>query len=262
MSSFNLTVLTASVFGMCLGLPDTYPSILALTALVGCGIGGNIPIDTLITLEFTPNDNRYLLPLLSVFQPIGVTICSVIAYAFIPSYSCSPNFSESKPLPSCAVATIPPETCCTKSSNMGWRYLLFTLGTSTIVCLFLRFFTFNVQESPKFLILKGRDADAVEVLAHVARTNGKTCSLTLEKFQELENDWSVANATRTESLMLNENGQTQTTWQEKCRLEADRFKILFSTSRMAKLTTLVWLTYIFDYSGFTIAGWFTPFSMY
>lgn len=114
---FNLTVLISSVFGSCIALPDTYTAILGFTALTGFGVGGNIPIDTLITLESTPYNKRYLLPLLSIFQPIGVVICSVIAYGFIPNYSCSPNFSEGeKALPSCnSVSTGRP--CCTKTTN-------------------------------------------------------------------------------------------------------------------------------------------------
>ncbi|CAI6228232.1 unnamed protein product [Periconia digitata] len=252
--AFNLTVLTASVFGMCLGLPDTYPTILMLTALIGWGVGGNIPIDTLITLEFTPSDRRYLLPLLSIFQPIGVTLCSIIAYGFIPAYSCSPNFTELEPLPTCVGSKIPTQSCCTKSDNMGWRYLLFTLGTSTTACFLLRCFAFDVQESPKFLIHKDRDVEAIKVLHHVAKINGKPSSLTLESFQKLEADWDTANGVENESSMMNRSRQLQKSWSQKCRLEADRFKILFSTPRMAKLTTLVWLTYVFDYSGFTIAG--------
>lgn len=55
-----MTVFIASIFGICLGIPDTYNTFLVLTAFVGFGIGGNIPIDTLITLEFIPqvSDNE------------------------------------------------------------------------------------------------------------------------------------------------------------------------------------------------------------
>ena len=52
--AFNLTVFIASVFGLCLGAPDNYNGILVLTAFVGFGVGGNIPIDTTICLEFLP----------------------------------------------------------------------------------------------------------------------------------------------------------------------------------------------------------------
>jgi hypothetical protein len=52
--AFNLTCLFSSVFGLALGGSNTYTAFLVLTAFVGFGVGGNIPIDTTITLEFIP----------------------------------------------------------------------------------------------------------------------------------------------------------------------------------------------------------------
>ncbi|KAH7116156.1 major facilitator superfamily domain-containing protein [Dendryphion nanum] len=145
--AFNLTVFVSSIFGLCLAIPDSYSAILVLTAFVGFGVGGNIPIDTTITLEFTPQNRRYLLPLLSVFQPIGVVICSVVAYGFIPNYSCSPNFSEPNPLSACSVV---------------------------------------------FLLYRGKDARAIEVLHHIAKQNGGECSLTLDMLQALEKQYPTS----------------------------------------------------------------------
>ena len=48
--------------------------------------------------------------------------------------------------------------------------------------------------------------------------------------------------------------QLKSTWVEKLKLEGDRFTILFSSVQMTRLTLLVWMTYIFDYWGFTVAG--------
>ncbi|OAL03813.1 MFS general substrate transporter [Phaeosphaeriaceae sp. SRC1lsM3a] len=256
--AFNLTVFIASAFGLCIGAPSTYDAILVLTAFTGFGVGGNIPIDTTITLEFTPQSRRYLLPLLSVFQPLGVVICSAIAYGFIPKYSCSPNFSEQNPLPSCN--NVGPGTeCCTKASNMGWRYLLFTLGGITLLVFFLRFVIFRFQESPKFLLYRGRDDKAIQVLHNVAKFNKRTCSLTLEHLEALERDFDSIHSGNSIKPMLGGGAkQLQTTWMEKIKLEGDRFKILFSSVQMTRLTLLVWLTYICDYWGFTVAGSFLP----
>lgn len=52
--AFNLTVLFSSVFGLALAGSQNYETFLVLTAFVGFGVGGNIPIDTTITLEFIP----------------------------------------------------------------------------------------------------------------------------------------------------------------------------------------------------------------
>ncbi|KAH4002306.1 hypothetical protein HBI81_158260 [Parastagonospora nodorum] len=253
--AFNLTVFIASAFGLCIGAPSTYSAILLLTAFTGFGVGGNIPIDTTITLEFTPQNRRYMLPLLSIFQPIGVVICSAIAYGFIPNYSCSPNFSEPDHLPSCH-GVGPGVACCTKESNMGWRYLLFTLGGITLLVFFLRFVIFNFQESPKFLLYRGNDAKAIEVLHNVAKFNKTACALTLEHLEALEREYDSIHSNK--PMLGGGAKQLQTTWSESLKLEGDRFKILFSNFQMARLTILVWLTYIFDYWGFTVAGSFLP----
>ncbi|KAG6900901.1 hypothetical protein C0995_003023 [Termitomyces sp. Mi166 len=69
----------------------------------------------------------------------------------------------------------------------------------------MRFFVFDLQESPKYLVAKGRDQEAIavrpiltkclhtllsgsyqKVLEHIARRNGKTISLTLEQFSAIE----------------------------------------------------------------------------
>ncbi|KAH5063442.1 hypothetical protein HBI65_154220 [Parastagonospora nodorum] len=253
--AFNLTVFIASAFGLCIGAPSTYNAILVLTAFTGFGVGGNIPIDTTITLEFTPQNRRYMLPLLSIFQPIGVVICSAIAYGFIPNYSCSPNFSEPDHLPSCH-GVGPGVACCTKESNMGWRYLLFTLGGITLLVFFLRFVIFNFQESPKFLLYRGNDAKAIEVLHNVAKFNKTACTLTLEHLEALEREYDSIHSNK--PMLGGGAKQLQTTWSESLQLEGDRFKILFSNFQMARLTILVWLTYIFGYWGFTVAGSFLP----
>ncbi|KAF2682178.1 MFS general substrate transporter [Lentithecium fluviatile CBS 122367] len=215
--AFNLTVLISSIFGLCLAIPDSYSSILVITSFVGFGVGGNTPIDTTITLEFTPQNRRYILPLLSVFQPIGLVVYSAIA----------PNFSEAGPLAACN-AVAGGERCCAEADNMGWRYLLYTLGSVTLCVSFLRFIVFQFQKSPKFLIYRGRDAEAVQVLQHVAKMNG--------------------------TILGGSAKQLQPTWKETIRLESPRFKLLFSNSQMTRTTILVWLTYIFDYWGFTVDG--------
>jgi len=49
-----------------------------------------------------------------------------------------------------------------------------------LVLFVLRFFVFHLHESPKFLMGRGRDAEAVEVVHKVAAYNGATSSLTLD----------------------------------------------------------------------------------
>jgi hypothetical protein len=139
---------------------------------------------------------------------------------------------------------------------MGWRYLLFTLGGATWLVFLLRSAVFRFQESPKFLVYRRRDAQAVKVLQNVAKYNKQTCTLTLEDLEKLEQDSCSAQSDT--PVLGGGRQQLSSTWWEKLKLEGDRFKILFSSFQMTRLTLLVWLTYICDYSGFTVAGSYLP----
>jgi MFS family permease len=253
--AFNFTVLFTSVFGLALGAPDTYTAVLILTAFVGIGIGGNIPIDTTITLECLPQDRRWLLPTLSIFQPLGVVICSAIVYGFIPNYSCADADT--------CVGVAPGAPCCRKADNWGWRYVMFTLGAISLLIFIVRFVVFRFQESPKFLLYRGQDEKAVEVLQFIAKYNKKDCQITLETFSALEGDTSSSSTGGSNKPALGSGLQQQDlALKEKLYLELYRFKVLFSTFTMARFTILVWITYMFDYWGFTIAGSFLPRILY
>lgn len=245
--AFNLTCLISACFGLGLGACNSYNAFLVVTAFLGFGVGGNIPIDTTICLEFLPQNRRFLLALLSIFQPIGVVVCSAIAYGYIPNYSCSPNFSEANPLKSCNDASlVQGEACCTKASNMGWRYLIYTLGAITLGIFLLRFVVFRFQESPKFLVYRNRDADAIKVLERIAKTNKHPCTLSLHDLEAVDTQYGKTPDANTGKLSLGVL--------ERVQNELRRVGILFSTWQWTRVTILVWLTYICDFWGFTLAG--------
>ncbi|KAL3427783.1 membrane transporter [Phlyctema vagabunda] len=257
--AFNGTVLITCIFGLCLGAPNSYNAILVLTAFNGFGIGGNIPIDTTICLEFIPHNRRFLLALLSIFQPLGVVICSGIAYGFIPGKSCAAE------LKSCKASDLAPgEACCTKASNYGWRYLMFTLGGISLFVFILRFIVFTFQESPKYLLGKGKDAEALEVLHTVARTNRRECHITMATFEALESTESrsssstEADGEERRDMLSQQSLHKTKSIREQIVFEVKRTGILFSTPLLTRLTILVWIIYAFDYWGFSVAGSFLP----
>lgn len=59
------------------------------------------------------------------------------------------------------------------------RYTMITLGGIAIAMAIIRLFVFKLPESPRYLLSKGRDAEAVEVVNYIARYNGQPQSLTL-----------------------------------------------------------------------------------
>lgn len=135
---------------------------------------------------------------------------------------------------------------------MGWRYTLICLGAICLTIFFLRFVVFHFQESPKYLLYRGKDDKAVAVLQKIARFNGRESSITLESFEALMNDHVSVDS----EIPIPDAGMesVKSTWIEKIKIELLRCKILFSNYSMARLTLLVWITYIFDYWGFSIAG--------
>ena len=99
----------------------------------------------------------------------------------------------------------------------------------------LRFFVFNLYESPKFLMGRGQDEAAVEVVHKVAAYNGKTSTLTVEQLKDAgklggdldgkedEMDVSAAGAIKRQLAMF----------------DAGHVKPLFATRKLAYSTSLL-----------------------
>jgi hypothetical protein len=144
-----------------------------------------------------------------------------------------PNYSCSTDLVSCQLmgGAVP---CCSRDSNMGWRYLFFSVASITLGVFIIRFFIFPFHESPKFLISKGNDRGAVEVVHKIAAFNKRPCDLTVESlYEQCE-----------ETPIMKERG-----FSRRLISEISRLKLLFGSWRMARITILVWITWMFDYWG-------------
>ncbi|PWN34086.1 MFS general substrate transporter [Meira miltonrushii] len=263
--SFYLTCLFSGVFGIATGGSNSFLTLRILTAFVGFGVGGNIPIDTTITLEALPTRRRFLLVLLSLFQPVGVLVASGIAYGFIPTYSCA---SGSADISGNAAA----EASCTSHENRGWRYYLFTLGAITMGIFLLRFLVFTFHESPAFLINQRRDEEAIAVVKRIAKTNkAPQPQFTIQDFQEIDRRCAELHGGSEDSdeddLVSPGNGGSvrRETYLQSFRRASRTFvtqfknlRILFRSPIMARATILLWLTYMADFWGFNIAGFFLP----
>lgn len=120
----------------------------------------------------------YYLPFHYSGYPISINnLClthspSLFAWVYIPNFTCVSG------LPSCSVTNVAP--CCKREDNMGWRYLVFTLGSLTLLMFACRFFLFHLHESPKFLLSRGRQEDAVATVHAIAFKNGAKTWLTVD----------------------------------------------------------------------------------
>jgi hypothetical protein len=131
---------------------------------------------------------------------------------------------------------------------MGWRYFLIAVGGLTLIMFFIRFVLFTIHESPKYLMGKGRDEEAVRIVHEVARRNGKTSDLTLDDLKACEPEGYEA--------------QTNAAAAVKRRLEQvnlDRVRTLFATRRLALSTGLIMAVWAFIGLAYPLYNAFLPY---
>ncbi|OBZ74441.1 putative MFS-type transporter PB1E7.08c [Grifola frondosa] len=206
--SFNITLFIAGAFGLAAGGSPNFVTLASLLAILGLGVGGNLPVDSAVFLDFVPGSHQYLLTILSIWWSVGQLVASLIAWPLIANFSCPQGSST-----------------CARADNMGWRYLLFTLGAMTLLLWGIRFFAFPLAESPRFLVGRGRDADAVAVIKRVAAFNGRTCSLTVE---HLTSAGEKAGPSQTRAVLSGSSA-----------FSMDHIRCLFQTPKMAWSTSLL-----------------------
>ncbi|KAG2075400.1 MFS general substrate transporter [Suillus decipiens] len=210
--SFNITLFLAGLFGLAAGGAPNFVTFSSLIACMGFGIGGNLPVDGALYLEHIPQSHQWTLTLLSVWWALGQLVASLISWGFIANYSCSPSI---------------PDGQCPKPANMGWRYTLY--GALTFLMFICRFFVFDVQESSKFLVAQNRDEEAIKVLEHIARCNGRTITLKLEDLQAISGDTTSKPAPNLSTSVRNAFSG----------ISLSHVRPLFSSRRLTINTTLI-----------------------
>jgi len=231
--AFNLTLGVTGVFGLIASSAPNFAAIGCFAALWSFGVGGNLPVDSAVFLEFLPGSHQYLLTILSIDWAIAQVVATLIAW---------PLLGNSKF--NCQVT----QTVCTRSENMGWRYFVIVMGGISMIEFFIRFVCFTVYESPKYLMGKGRDEDAVRIVHEVARRNGKTSNLTLADLQACD---PLGSGARTDAAAALER-----------KLEKFNFthvKALFATKKLAFSTSLIMLVWAFIGLGYPLYNAFLPY---
>ncbi|ODN96244.1 hypothetical protein I350_08246 [Cryptococcus amylolentus CBS 6273] len=221
-----------------------YPAICAIYFLSSLGLGGNIPIDATIALEFLPQNRRFLVALLSMWQPIGVVVASAIAFGTAARYRCDTDLDSCKNVAD-------GEACCSVSSNMGWRYEFIILGCMTLLVFFVRYFIFTFHESPKFLLSKGRYEEAIEVLHKIAAFNKMPPpTLTAEQLYAIDREHNINAPTNMATA--------KHVWTHRVLGSFKHLKGLFTNRLQMFIFALLAVAYMGDYWSFNLAGSFLP----
>ncbi|KAI2473249.1 MFS general substrate transporter [Annulohypoxylon bovei var. microspora] len=221
--AFNVTLLITSIFGIWAAYASSWASVCILFACMGTGVGGNLPVDGALFLEFLPDSSSALLTLLSVWWPVGQLVSSLFAWYFITRW--------------------PVEE--------GWRYFVMTIGIVTFTMFLIRFGIFRLFESPKFLLSQGRQSEAVAVIHGIAYRNGKMTWLT-EEILDAVADMEGAERMSTRVSTTNIIKQNLTSF------SLDRIRPLFQTRKLGTATLLIWFCWSTIGLGYPLFNAFLP----
>ena len=103
---------------------------------------------------------------------------------------------------------------------------------------FIRFFVFKLYESPKYLMGRGRDQDAVVVVHEIARYNGVHSSLSIGELKDAESIYGIAaSAGEREHVEGNHDGSIAR--QHLSKFDLNHVYPLFATRKLALSTSLL-----------------------
>ena len=110
------------------------------------------------------------------------------------------------------------------------------MGGLTLIMWAVRFVVFTIYESPKYLMGKGNDERAVEVIHEVARRNSKSSTLTIEDLKACEALDDGANVQTTAAAALKRNLQ---------KVNLTHVRALFSNRRLGFSTAMIMIIWGF-----------------
>lgn len=160
---------------------------------------------------------------------LGQLLAGLFAWGFLPNYSCSD------------AAT------CTRANNQGWRYVWYTSGAFVFVLSILRITIIRLEETPKFLLAEGKDADAVRVLHNIAKKYNRPCSLTVERLE-------ACGPSRERDTTAGGLSQRLISPKEV----TSHLHGLFATRKMGLSTSLVWFSWLLIGLAYPLYNVFLP----
>ncbi|KAI1173137.1 sugar transporter [Nemania sp. FL0916] len=225
--AFNLTLLITSIFGTLAAYAPSWGAVCLLFGLMGTGVGGNLPVDGALFLEFLPDASSSLLTLLSVWWPVGQLASSLFAWYFIAAWPV----------------------------DEGWRYFVATIGLVTFVMFLVRFGLFHLFESPKYLLSQGRQAEAVAVVHGIAYRNGKKTWLTEDVLDAVVDTDDTDDIVRAAPVRAS---ATSVLRQSLGEFSLGHIQPLFQTRKLGLTTALIWFCWASIGMGYPLFNAFLP----
>lgn len=100
--AFNLTIGITAVWGLIAAGSPNFVAAGIFVSFWSFGVGGNLPVDSAVFLEFLPGSHQYLLTVLSIFWALAQVLATLVAWPLLGYRTCSPT-----------------NTNCTREENFG-----------------------------------------------------------------------------------------------------------------------------------------------
>ncbi|KAI4355938.1 hypothetical protein L6164_004661 [Bauhinia variegata] len=217
---FLITATVTSTAGFLSAFAPNYILLITLRCLVGIGLGGG-PVLSSWFLEFVPAPNRGTwMVVFSAFWTLGTIFEASLAWFVMP--------------------------------KLGWRWLL---ALSSLPSSFLLLFFKMTPESPRYLCLKGRTTEAVNVLEKIARVNGTKLPLGIlvsDNQIELHN---IGNPSEATNLLSPRKDEGEPPKEMNTNLEGISSLSMLLSPKLARSTLLLWVVFFgnaFSYYGLVL----------
>ncbi|KAF4628149.1 hypothetical protein G7Y89_g10003 [Cudoniella acicularis] len=216
--AFNTSLFICSVFATVAGAAPNWASLAVFIALLGFGGGGNLIMDTTVFIEFLPSNKQWVLTWLASWWGLGQAIAGFIAWGFLSpaKWNCTDPFDKNGN----QIGE------CPYSSNMGWRYVMYTSGALVFAMSVARITVIRLKETPKYLLGEGKDAELVEGFQKMAAKYNRPCSITVEMLDAC-------------GVIQSSHGKSKFSVSEL----AVHVRGLFATKTIGLSTVLIWLSW-------------------
>uniref|UniRef100_A0A0E0H5S5 Major facilitator superfamily (MFS) profile domain-containing protein n=1 Tax=Oryza nivara TaxID=4536 RepID=A0A0E0H5S5_ORYNI len=215
---FLFTAIVTSGAGFLSAFAPNYVSLISLRFLVGIGLGGG-PVLASWFLEFAPAPTRGTwMVVFSAFWTVGTIFEASLAWTVMPKF--------------------------------GWRWLL---ALSAVPSFVLLLFYVITPESPRFLCMKGRVTEAMDVLEKMARLNNvqlPSGRLVSDKNIELD-ELSTSEST----TLLADAEEDDTIIEDKGSSFGGLSVAKLLSPKLIRATLLLWMTFFgnaFSYYGIVL----------
>ncbi|KAI0010527.1 MFS general substrate transporter [Xylariaceae sp. FL0662B] len=163
-TAFNITLCFCSLATIVAGTMPSWGPLGIFIAMIGFCAGGNLILDTTVFLEYLPSYKQWALTFLACWWGLGQAVTGFICWGFLvpDKWNCTDV------------------EVCTKETNYGWRYVMFSSGALVFAMFLARILVVRLKETPKYHLGAGQEAELVETLRSIAEQYNRPCSLTVE----------------------------------------------------------------------------------